>query len=86
MDVQELEIRDFIDWPFDHFDSQSVQYGDTFLSVGGSFGTEATQDIIAFRPDSDNVLASTWEVLPQKLTNGRRGHVAMLLPDDYIEC
>ncbi len=86
LNVQNFDIRDFIDWPFDHFDSETVQYGNTFLSVGGSSGTEATQDIIMLNPNNDNILASTWEVLPQKLTNGRRGHVAILLPDDYIDC
>ena len=26
LNVQNFDIRDFIDWPFDHFDSETVQY------------------------------------------------------------
>ncbi len=89
LDLELMEIRDGVDWPFDHFDSEEVQRGSSFLSVGGSLGAEAASEIVRFvvpdGPDADP-LDSSFQLMPQTLQSGRRGHVAILVPDDFVEC
>ena len=58
----------------------SVQYGNTFLAVGGmdNNGT-ATKSVYMFDPEG-------WIEMPQKMENGRAFFAAFLVDEDYLPC
>ena len=64
----------------------AVQYGNTFIVLGGrDYGLgdpDSIRDtLFMFDPKNDD-----WIQLPQKLLSGRRYCAAFLVPDDFIQC
>ena len=59
----------------------SVSYGNTFLIVGGYITNVYEDTIVSF-----NILTEDWEILPQRMKNGRRDFAAFMIPNSFIKC
>ncbi len=62
---------------------RAVQYGNSFLLVGGSdednlYGSEKREDILYYDPDDD-----AWQVMEQKLEDPDNVSVALIAPDGF---
>ena len=88
-DTTEILYLDENNWisgpnlPVNRYSGTSVQWGDTFIIVGGSTLTQRgnannLKDILKF-----NVVNGTWTELDQKLQTGRRDMAAFLVPDSF---
>ena len=72
--------------PIDLYGQASVDYGDTFLMVGGRCSTQCTPDgerdeILEFDPDKEE-----WIVRSEKMAVQRRFQAALLVGDNVVEC
>ncbi len=70
-------------YPFKFRASTSVQYGDTFLVVGGHDETAADRDAVyAFDPQTEN-----WTLMPERMSGPKHGVAAVLVgPGDFLRC
>jgi hypothetical protein len=61
--------------------SFGVQYGDTFLAVGGYHDNYLLDSILKY-----DVVHDTWIQLESRLKSSKGVYNAFLLPDDYVSC
>ena len=71
---------------FEFYDGASVQFGDTFLLVGGRqnvFPFSASDQIWQFNPDPSD---ESWVLRPETLKSAKYHTAAFLVPNDYATC
>ena len=70
--------------PHAAYDGASVQYGDSFLAIGGSDGDTNSQDLDSVH--RFDVETDSWVELPHRMEEARAFFPAFLVPEDFVEC
>jgi len=72
-------------WELAEFPMVTSPSGNGVLTVGGVSGRDFINEIFELSCEG-SINGCTWNVLHQQLQEGRKAHVAMLIPDNLAEC
>ena len=69
------------DLPYSLYSAASVQFGDTFLFIGGAGESDYTDTILQFDPATETFIQRT-----EKLGHKKIYTASFLVPDNYANC